>query len=125
VSDRSKNNFSRPSSPRRSCFAGHIYREVTFSGAEANKTITQRVKYITERCVFELDGNNQLELVEIAPGIDLDKNILDQMEFTPKIRQPLRLMDPAIFTDAPMQLCQMNFGETSKTTNHHRTTLVA
>jgi propionate CoA-transferase len=101
------------------------YREVTFSGAEANKTITQKVKYITERCVFELDENNQLELVEIAPGIDLDKNILDQMDFTPNIRQPLRLMDPAIFTDAPMQLRQMNFDDASKTTNHNQITLVA
>jgi propionate CoA-transferase len=98
---------------------------VTFSGVGANKTITQKVKYITERCVFELDENNQLELVEIAPGIDLDKDIIGQMEFTPKIRQPLRLMDQAIFTDAPMQLRQMNFDDTTRTTNNHRTTSAA
>jgi propionate CoA-transferase len=83
------------------------------------------VNYITERCVFELDENNQLELVEIAPGIDLVTDILDQMDFMPKIRQPLRLMDPAIFTDAPMQLRQRQFSDVKSKMKNHPMTLAA
>eukprot|EP00742_Colponemidia_sp_Colp-10_P015757 GILJ01018007.1.p1 GENE.GILJ01018007.1~~GILJ01018007.1.p1 ORF type:complete len:527 (-),score=98.97 GILJ01018007.1:46-1446(-) len=83
-------------------------KEVTFSGARAVEK-KQIVHYITERCVFQLckDG---LELIEIAPGVDLQKDILDQMEFTPAIREPLRLMDSAIFSHSLMKLRQRNFG---------------
>lgn len=83
-------------------------REITFSGARAveNKQI---VNYITERCVFQLTKDG-LELIEIAPGVDLKKDILDQMEFTPVIREPLRLMDSAIFCRGLMKLRQRNFG---------------
>jgi propionate CoA-transferase len=100
-------------------------REVTFCGAGANKTISQKVNYITERCVFELDEYNQLELVEIAPGIDLEKDILGQMDFMPKIKQPLRLMDPAIFTDAPMQLRELYFSDIGTTSKHPQMTSTA
>jgi propionate CoA-transferase len=60
----------------------------------------QEVFYITERCVFKLiDG--RLELTEVAPGIDIDKDILKPMEFRPVIRNVVP-MDPRVFQDAVM-----------------------
>jgi len=57
---------------------------------------------VTERCVFRLTAEG-VELIEIAPGIDLEKDILSQMEFKPIIRN-LRLMDGRIFKPTPMGL---------------------
>jgi len=74
----------------------------TFSGEEAAKT-NKEVLYITERCVFKLTPQG-LALIEIAPGVDLQKDILDRMAFKPVIREPLKLMDARIFADEPMQL---------------------
>jgi propionate CoA-transferase len=74
----------------------------TFSGEYALKR-KQPVLYITERCVFELREGG-LELTEIAPGIDLERDILGQMGFVPKIKEPLALMDDRIFRAAPMGL---------------------
>ncbi|MCU0594907.1 MAG: acyl CoA:acetate/3-ketoacid CoA transferase, partial [Desulfobacterota bacterium] len=67
----------------------------TFSGRHAAKK-KQPVLYITERCVFSLCEEG-LELVEIAPGIDLETQILPLMGFKPIMRKPLKLMDPRIF----------------------------
>jgi len=75
---------------------------VTFSGPHAFKK-GQKVLYVTERCVFAL-GARGLELIEIAPGIDLGKEILAQMAFTPIIRHPLKTMDSRIFCPEPMGL---------------------
>jgi propionate CoA-transferase len=75
---------------------------VTFSGAYAALK-NQPVLYITERCVFSLTQNG-MELIEIAPGIDLEKDILDQMDFKPIIHPDLKLMDKRIFTTDPMGL---------------------
>ena len=78
----------------------------TFSGAEARRR-GQRVLYITERCVFQLatDGEHQrLELIEIAPGIDLERDILARMDFVPLISPQLKLMEAALFTDEPIGL---------------------
>jgi propionate CoA-transferase len=75
----------------------------TFSGERARK-IGQRVLYVTERCVFRLADAGGLELIEIAPGIDLKRHILSQMDFTPAISPELRLMDASLFADAPMNL---------------------
>jgi propionate CoA-transferase len=74
----------------------------TFSGAYAWKR-KQPVTYVTERCVFRL-GEQGLELIEIAPGIDLERDILAQMDFRPIVSEELRIMDDAIFRDAPMGL---------------------
>ena len=74
----------------------------TFSGAYAVKR-GQPVLYVTERCVFQLTPDG-MELIEIAPGIDLECDVLAQMEFRPKISAGLRLMDSRIFADAPMSL---------------------
>lgn len=72
----------------------------TFSGEYAVET-GQPVTYITERAVFQLEKEG-LVLTEIAPGIDLQKNILDLMDFVPIIRGKPRLMDPKIFSVASM-----------------------
>ena len=74
----------------------------TFSGEQA-AIINKDVIYITERCVFKLTPQG-LALTEIAPGVDLQKDILDRMDFKPIIHEPLKLMDPRIFADGPMQL---------------------
>jgi len=75
----------------------------TFSGARALAQ-GQRVLYITERCVFRLAEGGGLELVEIAPGIDLNRQILALMDVAPEISAELRLMDAALFDDEPMNL---------------------
>ena len=74
----------------------------TFSGSHAVAK-GQPVLYITERCVFQLTRDG-MELIEIAPGVDLYKDILDQMDFQPVMKQPPRLMDARIFQNEPMGL---------------------
>ena len=71
----------------------------TFSGRVARQR-AQRVLYVTERCVLQLAGTSeqpQLELIEIAPGIDLQREVLGQMAFLPLISPHLRLMDVGLF----------------------------
>jgi len=74
----------------------------TFSGEYAFKS-GQTVLYITERCVFRLIEGG-LELIEIAPGIDLERDILGLMAFRPAISPDLKRMDARIFRDAAMDL---------------------
>jgi propionate CoA-transferase len=74
----------------------------TFSGSYAVKR-GQPVLYVTERCVFELTQEG-LELVEIAPGIDIERDILTQMEFRPVIRRDPVTMDRRIFLPDAMGL---------------------
>ena len=75
---------------------------VTFSGAYARQK-SQSVLYVTERCVFVLTEAG-MKLVEIAPGVDLEKDILRLMDFQPIIDGTLRLMDARIFRTEPMGL---------------------
>src|SRR4029077_16115589 len=65
----------------------------------------QQVLYVTERCVFSL-GKDGLRLVEVAPGINVERDILGQMAFRPLVPAPgeLKTMDPRIFHPRPMQL---------------------
>jgi propionate CoA-transferase len=74
----------------------------TFSGQYA-AAAGQPVLYVTERCVFRLTSNG-LELIEIAPGIDLEKDVLAHVGFTPIIEGEPKLMDERIFRDEPMGL---------------------
>ena len=75
---------------------------VTYNGALASRR-GQKALFVTERCVFRLAGGG-LELIEIAPGVDLERDILAQMDFRPAIASDLALMNPAIFLPEPMGL---------------------
>ena len=79
-------------------------QQVTFSGSLAAEK-GQQVLYVTERCVFSL-GTEGLRLVEVAAGIDVERDILGQMAFRPIVADlgELRTMDPRIFRPRPMQL---------------------
>ncbi|HHW77757.1 MAG TPA: acyl CoA:acetate/3-ketoacid CoA transferase [Xanthomonadaceae bacterium] len=74
----------------------------TFSGSHAIAK-GQPVLYVTERCVFQL-GRDGMELIEIAPGVNLQRDILEQMDFQPVMKQPPRPMDARIFHAEPMGL---------------------
>ncbi|MCW7754111.1 acyl CoA:acetate/3-ketoacid CoA transferase [Desulfobotulus sp. H1] len=76
--------------------------QITFSGKVAAKK-GQHVVYITERCVFQLTDQGLL-LTEIAPGMDIEKDILSQMDFRPQIAEKLITMDTRIFLTEPMGL---------------------
>lgn len=76
--------------------------QITFSGDYA-RDVNQQVLYITERAVFRLTKAG-VELVEIAPGVDLQKDILDQMDFKPIISEELKIMDKRIFENKIMGL---------------------
>lgn len=75
---------------------------VTFSGPFAAAR-GQRVLYVTERCVFALRPDG-LELIEVAPGIDIERDILRLMDFKPLIPRDPGPMDARIFRDGPMDL---------------------
>jgi propionate CoA-transferase len=75
---------------------------VTFSGAVASKR-GQSVLYITERCVLKLTPAG-LELIEVAPGIDIERDILAMMDFKPVIPRDPAIMDQRIFREGPMDL---------------------
>jgi len=71
--------------------------QITFSGEYAC-SVKQPVLYITERAVFKLTSDGVV-LEEIAPGMDLQKDILDHMDFKPIISKDLKLMDERIFSE--------------------------
>jgi len=75
--------------------------QITFSGDLAIEN-GQPAYFITERCVFQLTPDG-LELKEIAPGIDIDRDILKQMDFKPLVRNPIP-MDSRIFWPETMNL---------------------
>lgn len=79
-------------------------QQITFSGNHANRT-GQNVLYITERAVFQLRPEG-MTLIEIAPGIDLQTQVLDQMEFAPQIAADMKLMDERIFRDELMGIAK-------------------
>jgi propionate CoA-transferase len=79
--------------------------QITFSGAYAARKQKQ-VLYITERCVFSLTAEG-LKLIEIAPGIDLEKDILSRMAFKPLMPREPDLMPAGIFSPEPMGLRQV------------------
>lgn len=80
--------------------------QITFSGAYAASR-GQKVHYITERAVFRLTEAG-LELIEVAPGLDLERDVLGLMNFRPAISPELRVMDERIFVERPMGLSQLS-----------------
>lgn len=75
--------------------------QITFNGPYSASQ-GKEVLYITERCVFELSPDG-LKLIEVAPGIDIDKDILALMDFSPIIDSPAQ-MDTRLFEDRTMKL---------------------
>ncbi len=80
----------------------HDVEHITFSGEYANET-GQQILYITERAVFELTKDG-IVLIEVAPGIDIEKDIIAQMEFRPIISKNLKTMEGSIFRAEKMSL---------------------
>jgi len=82
-------------------FVDKVYK-IVFSGKFARMN-GKEVYYVTERAVFKLTDEG-LEIVEIAHGVDLEKNILSKMEFEPKISKSLKYMDKRIYKSGRMNL---------------------
>lgn len=77
-------------------FVGSV-DQVSFS-AKVALDLGKKILYVTERAVFELVQEG-LKLIEIAPGVDLQKDVLDQMEFTPLIADDLKEMPAKLFQE--------------------------
>ncbi len=75
-------------------------QQITFSGKVA-RAKGQRVLFVTERCVFRLVPEGLL-LAEVAPGVDIERDVLGQMGFKPIIPGDVASMNPAIFHEGPM-----------------------
>jgi propionate CoA-transferase len=78
--------------------------QITFSGHQARKD-GANVIYVTERCVFRLAPEG-LKIIEIAPGIDLQKDILERMDFMPIVPDEIPLMPAALFREETMNLLE-------------------
>ena len=76
----------------------HVSYSAPFAAQEGRTAV-----FVTERAVFRsVDG--ALELIEIAPGIDLEKDVLAHMGFRPRIAAELKRMDKRLFAQGPMNL---------------------
>ena len=85
-------------------FVKDVYK-IFFSGKEAVK-YSKEVKFFTERCVFNLDSRG-LILTEIAKGVDIDRDILDKMEFKPVIAADIKETPQAVYAEGKMNLKYM------------------
>ncbi len=79
--------------------------QITFSGPYSAKS-GQRVLYVTERAVFELIAG-VMTLIEIAPGIDLERDVLAHLAFTPAISPDLAPMPAGIFRESWGELASL------------------
>jgi propionate CoA-transferase len=75
---------------------------VTFSGRRARE-MGQKVIYVTERCVLRL-GDEGLEVFEVAPGIDLQRDVLEQTGTPLRVAKDLRIMEERLFRPEPFGL---------------------
>jgi propionate CoA-transferase len=78
--------------------------QITYSGTYGRER-AQRVLYVTERAVFRL-AKDGLELVEVAPGIDVERDVLQRMGFRPAIAATLKLMDARLFLPEKLGLAR-------------------
>ncbi|MFH0726482.1 MAG: CoA-transferase [Pseudomonadota bacterium] len=69
--------------------------QISFNGGIAMEE-KRKVLYVTERCVFQLTPEG-LQLIEVAPGVDVRKDIIEQMEFKPLLAENLKVMDKDFF----------------------------
>ena len=83
--------------PGKVCKFVEAVDQITFSGKQA-LVQGQEVLYVTERAVFSLSKGG-LELVEIAPGVEMERDVIDQMEFKPLISESIGTMNPKFFID--------------------------
>jgi propionate CoA-transferase len=82
-------------------FVENVYK-ISFSAHQASK-YGQEIIYITERAVFRLN-DSELVLEEIAPGIDIEKDIVTKMDFIPKVKGSLKEMDKRLFMNSKMNI---------------------
>ncbi|MDH4142107.1 MAG: hypothetical protein OEV61_05810, partial [Chloroflexota bacterium] len=85
-------------------------RQVSFNGRLARER-GQQVRYITDRAVFALEEDG-LVLIEVAPGIDMEREVLQQMGFRPRVADDVRPMDERIYAAGAMGLAA-DFGRRS------------
>ncbi|MEE1242798.1 acyl CoA:acetate/3-ketoacid CoA transferase [Frisingicoccus sp.] len=78
--------------------------QITFSGNYA-KRMNKDVLYITERAVFKLTQDG-LVLIEVAPGIDIERDIMAHMDFRPLVSKDLKVMDSCVFAEGTMSLTE-------------------
>ena len=83
--------------------------QISFNGEIARRK-GQKVHFVTERAVFELRPEGPV-LIEIAPGIDLQKDVLDQMDFVPIIAADLKTTNSVIYNEGLFGLKQMLFSK--------------
>jgi propionate CoA-transferase len=79
-----------------------VLEQISFSGEYARRWNVP-VTYVTERAVFELERDG-LVLTEVAPGLDVERDVLRQMDFGPRISTQLRIMDERLFREPRMGL---------------------
>jgi propionate CoA-transferase len=79
---------------------------VTFSGGLAAEN-RQPVLFVTERCVFRLTEAGSLQLLEVAPGVDVERDILSRMAFRPEMPSDPKTMDGRLFQHEPMRLDEL------------------
>ncbi|MBN8939681.1 MAG: 3-oxoacid CoA-transferase [Rhizobiales bacterium] len=77
-------------------------QQITYSGRYGAER-GQRVLYVTERAVFRL-GPDGVELIEVAPGIDVERDVIARMGFRPRVAPDLKLMDQRLFRPEPIGL---------------------
>jgi len=86
--------------------------QITFSGDYARQR-GQRVLYITERAVFEM-GSEGLTLREVAPGIELQRDVLERLPFDVRLHPQLKVMDLALFRPQRIDLTRLGCRPTSE-----------
>ena len=77
-------------------------RQISFNGRLARQR-GQQIRYVTDRAVFALEDDG-LVLIEVAPGIDVERDVLGRMGFRPRVADDLRTTDSRVYASGPMGL---------------------